>query len=71
MEFKDKVRIARKKAMMSQEGMAQELGVAFATVNRWESGKCKPNYSAQRAFAEFCKRHDVDLDALEKATNVD
>lgn len=71
MEFKDKVKLVRKGEMMSQEAMAQELGVAFATVNRWESGKCKPNYSAQRAFAEFCKRHNVDLDALEKSANVD
>ena len=72
MEFKDKVKLVRKNiAMMSQEAMAQELGVAFATVNRWESGKCKPNYSAQRAFAEFCKRRNIDLDALEKSSNVE
>ena len=56
MEFKDKVKIVRKKFYLSQEMMAKELGVAFATVNRWESGRCKPNYNAQRAFANFAKR---------------
>ena len=67
MEFKDKVRIVRKNIMMiSQEEMAKRLGVAFATVNRWESGRCKPNYSAQRAFAEFCKNNNIDTDALEE-----
>ena len=66
MEFKDKIKIVRKNILMiSQEDMAKKLGVAFATVNRWESGRCKPNYSAQRAFAEFCKNHDIDLDALD------
>ena len=46
--------------------MAKELGVAFATVNRWESGRCKPNYAAQKAFAEFCKAHFIDPDTLEE-----
>ena len=65
MEFKDKVRYVRKKLYLSQEMMAQKLGVAFATVNRWESGRCKPNYAAQRAFAEFCKANGMDPDSLD------
>lgn len=65
MEFKDKVKIVRKKFYLSQEMMAKELGVAFATVNRWESGRCKPNYNAQRAFANFCKAHCIDVETLE------
>ena len=66
MEFKDKVKIVRKNILMiSQEEMAKKLGVAFATVNRWESGRCKPNYSAQRAFAEFCKSNNIDVENLE------
>ena len=66
MEFKDKVKTVRKSLFLSQEEMAKELGVAFATVNRWESGRCKPNYSAQRAFADFCKNHNIDLNTLEE-----
>ena len=31
----------------SQEGLARELGVSFATVNRWENGKTKPFRLAQ------------------------
>ena len=69
MEFKDKVKIVRKKLYLSQEMMAKELGVAFATVNRWESGRCNPNYSAQKAFAEFCKAHNIDVDTLEYIGN--
>ena len=66
MEFREKVKTVRKKLYLSQEMMAKELGVAFATVNRWESGRCHPNYSAQRAFAEFCKAHSIDVDTLEE-----
>ena len=64
MEFKDKVKFIRKKLYMSQEMLAKELGVAFATVNRWESGRCKPNYRAQRAFAEFCTQNGIDMESL-------
>ena len=27
----------------SQEDLAREIGVSFATVNRWENGKTKPS----------------------------
>lgn len=66
MEFKDKVKYVRKKLYLSQEMMAKELGVAFATVNRWESGRCHPNYRAQKAFAEFCKTNAVNVEDLDK-----
>lgn len=66
MEFKDKVKYARKKLYLSQEMMAKELGVAFATVNRWESGRCEPNYRSQRAFADFCKSNGFDIDELDR-----
>lgn len=66
MEFKDKVKYVRKKFYLSQEMMAKELGVAFATVNRWESGRCHPNYRAQKAFSDFCKQNGVDIDSLEQ-----
>ena len=66
MEFREKVKTVRKKLYLSQEMMAKELGVAFATVNRWESGRCKPNYGAQKACAEFGKAHSIDVDTLEE-----
>ncbi len=62
MEFKDKVKFVRAKLYLSQEMMAKELGVAFATVNRWESGRCKPNYRAQKTFAEYCKANGIEFD---------
>ncbi len=65
MEFKDKVKYVRKKFYLSQEMMAKELGVAFATVNRWESGRCHPNYRAQKAFSDFCKANGLDIDELD------
>ncbi len=65
MEFKDKVKYVRKKLYLSQEMMAKELGVAFATVNRWEAGRCHPNYKAQKAFADFCTANGISVNDLE------
>lgn len=45
MPFSNDVELLRKKLFLSQEDFAKEIGVSFATVNRWESGKVSPNNS--------------------------
>ena len=37
------VRSLRERMNLTQEKFAQQLGVAFASVNRWENGKTKPS----------------------------
>ncbi len=59
MEFADKVRFVRGRLLLSQEALAKALGVSFATVNRWESGKFLPSYKAMNAFDKFCKENSV------------
>lgn len=44
MEYKDKVKFARQKLMLSQADFAKELGVAFSTINEWENGIRNPNF---------------------------
>ena len=41
------LKIIRQLHGWSQEDLARELGVSFATVNRWENGKTKPSRLAQ------------------------
>lgn len=40
---------------MTQDEFAQYLGVARATVNRWEQGKTKPSRLAQHYINELAK----------------
>ena len=61
MEFSEKIRLARIKLGMSQEGLAHALNVSFATINRWENSKNKPVRMAQVAFNEFCKEHKISF----------
>jgi SNF2 family DNA or RNA helicase len=38
----DQIKTIRNRLQMSQQAFAAALGVSFATVNRWENGKAKP-----------------------------
>lgn len=62
MNFSKDIRKVRKSAMLSQEAFAQELGVSFTTVNRWESGKSKPSYKGMKIIDDYCKAHNIDFD---------
>lgn len=61
MEFKDKVKFAREKLVLSQAEFAKELGVAFASVNRWENGIRIPTYALQRKFYDFCQIKGIEF----------
>lgn len=55
-EFPELVRLVRKQLDLSQEDLARELGVSFASVNRWENGKVTPSKLAKAQFDDFCKK---------------
>jgi ribosome-binding protein aMBF1 (putative translation factor) len=39
------VKEVRRQLAISQEDLARELGVSYATVNRWENGQARPTAS--------------------------
>lgn len=55
-DFPALVRTVRAQLELSQEDLARELGVSFATINRWENGKVKPSKLAKAQFDEFCTK---------------
>lgn len=62
MNFADKVKFVRLELNMSQEDFAHEIGVSFATINRWENGNYNPSRLARKAFEEFCVRKSVKFE---------
>jgi transcriptional regulator with XRE-family HTH domain len=48
-----RLRLLRARLGLSQEQLARELGVSFATVNRWEAGRSQPSASAILAIAKL------------------
>jgi DNA-binding transcriptional regulator YiaG len=53
--FFDLLKSVRLRLSMGQEDIARELGVSFATVNRWENGKALPSRLALAQFNRFCE----------------
>ena len=50
------VKEVRRQLGISQEDLARELGVSFATVNRWENGKSQPSKLARAQFDSYCAK---------------
>lgn len=46
----ERIRRLRQGLHMTQENFAHEIGVTFATVNRWENGRTTPNRVAQKVL---------------------
>jgi len=61
----DTIKKMRQKIFLSQEEFAKELNVSVSTINRWETGKVKPNITAMKKLKNFCKRNNLKFDALE------
>lgn len=66
MSFSEDIKRIRRKAFMNQEDFAKKLGVSFATVNRWETGKAKPNLKTMKLIDEYCKKNGIDFDISEE-----
>ena len=43
---------SRKKQNLTQEQLAEKLGVSNKTVSKWETGKCMPDYSVVKNLCE-------------------
>lgn len=56
------LRAIRAKLDLTQEQLAERLGVSFATVNRWEGGDTKPQRAAQEAILALAREAGVEVD---------
>jgi len=55
-DYPSLVKEVRRQLSISQEDLARELGVSYATVNRWENGQAKPSKLARAQLDAFCDR---------------
>lgn len=62
MNFAKDIKRLRKKLFLSQEDFANKLGISYATVNRWETGKSKPTYKNMKLIDEYCKKNSINFD---------
>lgn len=69
MTFADKVKHVRMKLYLSQAQLAKEIGVSFATVNRWENQGIEPRLAHLGKFHDFCEKHHITFDEKGDAHN--
>ncbi len=60
MDYPKVVKKLRKTLLLTQEEFAKEIGVSFASVNRWENGKCEPTMKAMRKIRKLCIKNEIE-----------
>jgi len=58
------LKMLRKELNISQESLARELNVSFATLNRWENNKAKPSRLAILQIKEFTTKQNVSAEII-------
>ena len=66
MSFPEEIKRIRQRSFLTQQDFAKKIGVAFSTVNRWESGRAKPNLKAMKSINEFCLENSIPYETLEE-----
>ena len=62
MNYKKLVKELRDKLIITQEELAVLLGVSYASINRWETGKHEPTTKIKRKIVEICKQYNIDME---------
>jgi putative transcriptional regulator len=58
-DYPSTIKEVRRQLGLSQEDLARELGVSYATVNRWENSQAKPSRLARAQLDAFCERMEA------------
>jgi len=58
-DYPSLIKEVRRQLALSQEDLARELGVSYATVNRWENGQAKPSKLARAQLDAFCEKMEA------------
>jgi len=61
MAFSEYVRKIRRDLDMSQQELAKELNVSFASINRWENKQVSPSNLAKKSFTDFCTKRKIQI----------
>ena len=68
-DFQEQVKLVRMHLQLSQEELARQMGISFATVSRWERENRKPQLALLGKFYSFCQRTGIEID-LSDTTNM-
>ena len=61
MTYAQAIKKIRSKMLLTQMEFAQFLGVSFASINRWETGRFEPTMKIKRKLAPLFKEHGIEV----------
>ncbi len=67
MSLSKEIKIIRQRLFMTQTDFADALRVSYTTVNRWETGHTRPNFSAMKEIKQLCNENNIDYSQVEAA----
>lgn len=62
MNYKRLVKDLRDTLIITQKELALLLGVSYASINRWETGKHEPTTKIKRKIVELCKQNNINME---------
>ena len=66
MTFPEQVRHVRMLLQLTQTQLADQMGISYATVSRWERENRTPQMATLGKFYSFCMRNSIEIDLTEK-----
>lgn len=61
MKLKDQLKYVRRKLKLTQEQLAQKIGISKVTIARWESSDVEPHMISYGKFLDFCEKNNIDF----------
>ena len=61
MTYAEAIKKLRSKMLLTQMEFAEYLGVSFASINRWETGRFEPTMKIKRKLAPLFKEHGIEV----------
>ncbi len=61
MNYQQAIKELRNKMIISQVELSKLLGVSFATVNRWETGKHIPTIKVKRLLKPYFEEYGINI----------
>ena len=60
--YQEAIKKLRSKMILSQRQFVEEIGVSFAAVNRWKTGKHDPTIKAKGLLKPYFEKYEIEED---------
>ena len=62
MTYAEAIKKLRSKMLLTQMEFANYIGVSFASINRWETGRFEPTMKIKRKLAPLFKEYRLEVE---------